>query len=119
MSERQERSIVEALEKVFRNYNSDAGPVHKDRRTGDFVFHMTDWYDDLLRLSELYRHPEKHGRKEWNDAVAGFLYHAVGHLLAAAKLNNTFSDPFEAAPHVLKRLKKSKRLGKSKALKVS
>src|SRR5438874_11811818 len=100
MNERQERSVARALERVFRHFNSDAGPVHKDRRTYDFVFHMTDWYGDLVRLAELYEHPQKHRQEAWNDAVGGFLIHAVGHLMAAAKLNDTFSDPFDAAVYV-------------------
>jgi hypothetical protein len=52
----------------------------------DFIFHMTDWLQDLQRLSSLYDHPEETGRDEAEDAVFGFLIHAVPHLMAASRL---------------------------------
>ena len=96
MTEARERKIRAALEKVFRRFNEDAGPASKDPRTHDFVFHMTDWHSELARLNRLYEHPESGSQEEWDDAVVRFLYHAVGHLLAAAKLNDTFIDSFGA-----------------------
>lgn len=87
--------IAAALEKVYRHYHGQAGPRGKDRRTHDFIFHMTDWYEDLIRLSQIYLNPGKHSQREWNSSVYGFLIHAVGHLLAAAEINNTLFDPFE------------------------
>lgn len=111
MNDRQERAIAVALERVFRQFNANAGPANKDRRTHDFVFHMTDWYADLMRLARLYKQPGKHSQAEWNDVVVAFLYHAVGHLLAAAKLNDTFSDPFDAARLLLKRARKARANG--------
>jgi hypothetical protein len=97
MSEEQEAAVYAALEKVFRSYNQDAGPANKDQRTADFVFHMTDWYGELASLWRAYQDPKALGAQEWDRVVAQFLYHAVGHLMAAAKLNDTFSDPFAAA----------------------
>ncbi len=96
MSERQEQQVHEALERAFRHFNEGAGSASSDRRTHDFIFHMTDWYPDLVRLCRLYKQPESHTQREWNDVVASFLYHAVGHAMAAAKLNGTFLDPFVA-----------------------
>jgi hypothetical protein len=95
MNAAQEEKISAALEKVFLHYN-DAGSRLKDRRTADFVFHMTDWKADLMALAELYAHPDAHTQKDWNEGVFGFLIHAVSHLMAAAKLNNTLYDPFHA-----------------------
>src|SRR5688500_3610202 len=119
MSERQEQLVASALEKVFRHFNDKVGPLNKDRRTHDFVFHMTDWYSDLVVLAELYQHPEGHTQDEWNDGVVGFLYHAVGHLMAAAQINDTFSDPFKAAPHLAGATKKViRRSSKRKATRV-
>lgn len=107
MSEAQEQQISLALEQVFRHYNEGAGPMHKDQRTRNFVFHMMDWHQDLLRLAALYAEPASHNQDQWNDVVFSFLIHAVGHAVAAAKLNSSFCDPFDAA--AIKRKPKSRR----------
>lgn len=111
MTEAQEREIAAALERVFRHFNEHAGPRDKDQRTQDFIFHMTDWHEDLVRLAKLYARPTEHDHSEWNEAVGSFLYHAVGHLVAAAKLNDTLLDPFgvvkNATPEPKAKMKKS------------
>jgi len=107
----QQRAIATALEKMFRAYNV-AGSAQKDRRIYDFVFHMTDWQEDLIRLSRLYQHPQKYPQSEWNDAVFGFLCHAVNHLMAASKLNDTLTDPFDATVDL--RHRKLKRMPKAR-----
>lgn len=89
--------IQKALESVYRNFNEDAGPATTDARTRDFIFHMTDWVDDLEALQQLYNDPESHDSAEWNSAVyGGMISHALGHLLAAARLvDDNVSDPFK------------------------
>jgi hypothetical protein len=52
----------------------------------DFVFHMTDWIADLQQLAKLYEHPGEFSRKEAEDVVMGFLYHATAHIMEAARL---------------------------------
>jgi hypothetical protein len=52
----------------------------------DFVFHMTDWIDDLQELADLYKKPESKSSREVFDVVYGFLSHAMSHIHAAAKL---------------------------------
>lgn len=117
MTDEQERLIFAALERTFQNFNDDAGPIQKDQRTRDFVFHMTDWYEDLVGLADLYSDPARRDQAKWDRVIAGFLYHAVGHLMAAAKLNDTFSDPFEAvAPLINRRAKKRAKVSFTKAL---
>jgi hypothetical protein len=86
MTEAQERKVSAALEKAFRELTADAGPASKDRRTRDFVFHMTDWYSDLMRLARLMEHPDGKSDEGWAKAVLGFLIHASGHVNAAAKI---------------------------------
>lgn len=50
-----------------------------------FVFHMTDWVDNLERLVKLYE--EGALRKDQAaQTVAGFLYHVIPHLNAAGRL---------------------------------
>jgi hypothetical protein len=68
----------------------------------DFVFHMTDWFDDLARLEAIYEHPEQFDRREAGRAIAGFLYHVIPHLKAAGRLlleeiPDAFAEP-EAVP---------------------
>lgn len=94
MTEAQERRIRASLEKVFRQLQQ-AGPASKDPRTYDFVFHMTDWYCDLVALARVMQHPEGKDEDEWFDAVFGFLLHTSGHLLAAAKLAEIEPVEFE------------------------
>ena len=59
-----------------------------------FVFHMTDWVDNLESLVKLYE--EGTLRKDQAaQTVAGFLYHAVPHLNAAGRLLlDRIPDPF-------------------------
>jgi len=93
MTEDQELKIAAALEKVYRHYHESAGPASKDSRTRDFVFHMMDWYADLMNMAGLYSEPESHTQKEWDARVFEFLAHAVGHLMPAAKLAGVLNDP--------------------------
>jgi hypothetical protein len=59
-----------------------------------FVFHMTDWVDNLERLVKLYE--EGAVRKDKAaQTVAGFLYHVIPHLNAAGRLLlDCIPDPF-------------------------
>lgn len=52
----------------------------------DFVLHMTDWLDDLRRLTAVYEHPAQADPKQAGTVVAGFLYHVLPHLKAAGRL---------------------------------
>jgi hypothetical protein len=79
----------------------DALQKHEDRKINalmkkDFVFHMTDWEEDLRRLQNLMDNPERLSKKEASEVVAGFLYHATSHIKAAASLLLDF-DPIEFA----------------------
>jgi hypothetical protein len=95
MTKAQEQRIKEALERAFRSMREKAGPANKDLRTRDFVFHMTDWYDDLIKLAKVMEHPEGKNNDQWRDAVCGFLVHVSGHLLAAAKIAEIEPVEFE------------------------
>ncbi len=94
ISREQQASIERALERYFRDRHEDAGPAASDDRTREFVFQMTDWAEDLLRLADLYRDPESHSPSAWREAVSGFLLHAVHHLMRAAELDDSLMDPF-------------------------
>jgi hypothetical protein len=97
MTDETRRQVEVALERAYRDAHPEAGPATEDRRTRDFVFHMTDWSDDLASLARLFREPAKHDGEAWRSAIDGVLLHAVGHLLAAARLDGGVSDPFAEA----------------------
>jgi hypothetical protein len=106
MSKAQEQKIKTALERSFRHMREGMGPASEDMRTHDFVFHMTDWYNDLVKLARLMQRPEGKSAEEWRDAVAGFLFHVSGHLLAATKIANIEPIEFEM-PVAKKKTRKS------------
>jgi len=83
--QRPSKELVALLGKVFDTLQSG-----KDRRTHKraqwaFTFHMTDWLNDLDRLTALFGSPETADREQAARDVAGFLYHVVPHLMAAAR----------------------------------
>src|SRR5437867_1489510 len=45
----------------------------------DFIFHMTDWLDDLDELKNIYDHPADSDRQAVARRIAGFLYHVTAH----------------------------------------
>jgi hypothetical protein len=65
-----------------------------DRLREEFVFHMTDWRDDLERLLLLFQDPNRDPGDAARD-VARFLYHALPHINAASRLLlDGVADPF-------------------------
>jgi hypothetical protein len=76
------RRLEKLLAAAYESFNSKKNSASQH----DFVFHMTDWIDDLDALSELYDHPERFDKAQAASIVAGFLYHALWHVRAAARL---------------------------------
>jgi hypothetical protein len=71
---------------VYNQYQKlDDGSENAAARA-DFVFHMTDWEEDLERLATLFKNPEKVDKNTAGDIVFGFLTHALPHLMAAGRL---------------------------------
>src|SRR5437879_2169188 len=69
-------------------------PSYETKRR-DFVFHMTDWLQDLEELSELYANPGKHRSREACVKLISILGHLVPHLNTAGRLLlDHISDPF-------------------------
>ena len=64
-----------------------------------FIFHMTDWLDDLQRLTAIYEHPDQVDRKQAGRDIAGFLFHVIPHLKAAGRLLvDDIPDAFDPDP---------------------
>ena len=62
----------------------------------DFIFHMTDWLDDLRRLNRIVEAPGSQSLEDSRHDLAGFLYHVIPHLRAAGRiLVGSGPDPFE------------------------
>ena len=86
--------IEKLLSRIFDELQKIDDPEEHARRRQDFVFHMTDWQDDLGEMAELYGNPDKH-ESDASKIIAGFLYHAIPHLNAAGHLLlDTIPDPF-------------------------
>src|SRR4051812_29921473 len=81
-----QRHLARLLASVYDQYQHLDDRSLNQRCRRNFVFHMTDWEGDLAKLAELYRHPERFGKDEAADRVAGFLYHVIPHLRAAGRL---------------------------------
>lgn len=74
------------LTAVYNQYQKLDDAVANKKCRRDFVFHMTDWSEDLQRLANLYQHPEEFDRESAGDVVVGFLYHVIPHLREAGRL---------------------------------
>lgn len=85
--------LEKKLRVVFEGMHERSEPDF-DSRQHDFVFHMLDWVEDLNRLHALVSDPSKIAADEAERVVQEFLYHAAGHIAAAARLYDEFRDPF-------------------------
>lgn len=63
----------------------------------EFIFHMTDWSDDLAKIAQLYLRPDQHEEGAASAFLVGFLYHVIPHLQEAGRLLlDGVPNPFEA-----------------------
>src|SRR5262249_32615785 len=70
-------------------------PQDYEKQRHDFIFHMTDWKDDLEQLSDFFRNPDQYEEESASTLLIGFLYHVVPHLRAAGELLlDEVGDPF-------------------------
>jgi len=91
--------IEQLLGHVFDSLREDIRSCAKgddyERARQDFVFHMTDWSDDLSALYKLFEEERPRDKQQATQIVVGFLYHAIPHLRAAGKLLlDTIPDAF-------------------------
>ncbi len=92
------KDLRKLLGSIYHRYQKLDDPKANAIAKRDFIFHMTDWLDDLRRLSAIYEHPSKFDRQTAGDVVAGFLYHVIPHLKAAGRLLlDQIPDAFEDA----------------------
>jgi hypothetical protein len=83
---RPSKELQKLLASVYNYYQHlDDRAVNAEVRR-DFVFHMTDWLDDLDRIKAVYDHPEPSDRRAAAQDIAEFLYHVTAHIMEAARL---------------------------------
>jgi hypothetical protein len=88
-------TINELLEDTFDAFQDVEDALAHSQKKADFVFHMTDWVDDLEKIAELFKDPSKLDRKASRQFIFGFLAHVIPHLNAAGRLLiGEVSDPF-------------------------
>lgn len=80
----------------------------------DFVFHMTDWLEDLYALTAAFKRPDRRSQKQFDDVVIGFVIHVIAHLRAAGRLvfdydPDTFADTAMFSKDAARRRRRSKR----------
>jgi hypothetical protein len=62
----------------------------------EFAFHVVETIPDLQGLCELAAAPEMHSLQQCQEILNAVLYHAAGHIVAAARLYDVFIDTFGA-----------------------
>lgn len=77
--------LTALLKEVYNAYQQQDTRDDNARCRWNFIFHMTDWIEDLQELTNLYQHPERYDKAAAEQIVFGFLVHAVPHLQAAAR----------------------------------
>jgi hypothetical protein len=80
------KDLQALLAAIYGQFRTAEVHAATDEARHDFVFHMTDWLDDLARLQAIYDHPEQFDPKKAGREIAGFLYHVIPHLKAAGRL---------------------------------
>jgi hypothetical protein len=78
------KQIERLLREVFGELRDEDDPVFEKNRD-EFVFHMTDWLDDLDDFLALVRSATA-TKEAAARQIVGFLYHVTPHLNAAGKL---------------------------------
>jgi len=90
-----EQRLFEAIRRAYGGHLSGSAPGADGPPDFEFAFHMTDWIEDFDQLKRMYDAPEAYTRQQWREALFGFLIHVSGHMLRAAELTDTLSDPFD------------------------
>ena len=69
-----------------------AGSVEfSEEERANVVFHMTDWLDELARLTDVFWSPSGFSDEEVYSTLLKFLIHAPEHIAAAAHLMTGYS----------------------------
>lgn len=61
-----------------------------------FLFHMTDWADDLAPLAALYEQPEDFSQEESHKVLWSVFFHILEHVLAAAEIYDDWPELYRS-----------------------
>ncbi len=75
-----------ATAKENNNYESDRGK---------FVFHMTDWQEELGSLLRLFSSPDDYDQDQANQVLQSLFYHVLPHLNAAAEIYDDAAELYK------------------------
>jgi hypothetical protein len=90
-----EELLGQFFDELREGLRSELPPEEYDRRRHEFIFHMIDCKEDVERLADWLKHPEGPDDTAAAEMLAGFLYHVVPHMNAAARLLlDRIGDPF-------------------------
>jgi hypothetical protein len=96
-----ERLLASIFDGAREGLREELTPDEYEKRRHDFVFHLTDWRDDLERFAALFQHPDHQDEDSASELIIGFLYHVIPHLNAAGKLLlDEINDPFAGSKSV-------------------
>ena len=90
-----EQLLGQVFDEAREGLRETLDPEEYERRRHEFIFHMTDWREELEQLVELFKHPEQQDQESASVFLIGFLYHVIPHLNAAGRLLlDEIGDPF-------------------------
>ena len=78
--------LRQLLASIYNQFQRLDDPATNKACRLDFIFHMTDWSDNLRCLADLYKNPKRFSKTDAREIVASFLYHATAHVMEAARL---------------------------------
>jgi hypothetical protein len=92
--------LISLLSRAFDEHQGDLrdrlSPEEYERLRFAFAFHLSDWEDDLKKLSSLVESPESWTPEQTSSFLIGMLYHVIPHLKAAGRiLLDGVGDGFE------------------------
>jgi hypothetical protein len=90
-----EQLLGQVFDGARESLRETLNPQDYETMRHDFIFHFTDWKDELEQLFDLFKNPGQQNEAAASVLVIGFLYHVVPHLNAAARLLlDEIGDPF-------------------------
>lgn len=88
--------LKEKLGRFFLNMASIKLPKKRNENDVDsFIFHIIECFDDFKQVCELHDHPNYFSEKEVKKVMQGLIYHALPHLIAAARKYDYVADILE------------------------
>ncbi len=90
-----EHLLGQVFDSMREDLRKDLGHADYEQQRRDFIFHMTDWSDDLAAIDKLFEGESASSEELASKVIVGFLYHAIPHLNAAGRLLlDTIPDAF-------------------------